>query len=212
MWNDLHVEPEVANEDGKTNQMCELANKIQGHNFSHHRHGFRGTHVKTQAIVKGSMTVREDLPSRLSQGIFSQSGKTYPIAIRYANEPIFLQDDRAPGPRGCGMKVFDVGAPGPFLDPARDPGHLKLQVCYVGTRPAARPPPLLNFPAPSFLPLSWAYPSALQPVLLSKILTQLETLDISSCRSAALSRPLLLPTLLPPISPSLLRTLILGSF
>ena len=122
-WNDPHVEPEVQNEDGKINEMCELVNKIQSHNFSHHRHGFRGTHVKTQAIVKGSMTVREGLPSHLSQGIFSQSGRTYPIAIRFANEPIFLQDDRAPGPRGCGMKVFDVGAPGFFLDPVGEQTH-----------------------------------------------------------------------------------------
>ncbi|KAK3615505.1 hypothetical protein LTR56_026547 [Elasticomyces elasticus] len=50
------------------------------------------------------------------QGLFSNAGKTYPLAIRYANEPSFLQDDRAPGPRGCGMKVF--GVEGAFMDEA----------------------------------------------------------------------------------------------
>ena len=117
-WNDPKVEPEVPDEDGKIKQMHKIINRVQEHNFSHHRHGFRGTHVKTQAIVKGSMTVLTDLPPHLAQGLFSQSGKTYPLAIRYANEPSFLQDDRAPGPRGCGMKVFDVDGPGDFLDAA----------------------------------------------------------------------------------------------
>lgn len=98
-------------------------NKMQQHNFAHHRHGFRGTHVKTQAIVKGTMTVLSDLPPHLAQGIFSKAGKQYPLAIRYANEPSFLQDDRAPGPRGCGMKVFNVDGPGKFLDPIGEETH-----------------------------------------------------------------------------------------
>ena len=122
-WNDPNVEPQIPDEDGKINQLCELANKIQERNFSHHRHGFRTTHVKTQAIVKGSMKVLDGLPQHLSWGIFSQGGKVYPIGIRYANEPIFLQDDRAPGPRGCGMKVFNVDGPGNFLDAVGEKTH-----------------------------------------------------------------------------------------
>ncbi|KAK5125950.1 hypothetical protein LTR85_011305 [Meristemomyces frigidus] len=117
-WNDPKVEPQIDDEESKIKQIHETINKVQEHNFSHHRHGFRGTHVKTQAIVKGSMTVEKDLPEHLAQGLFSQGGKNYTLGIRYANEPSFLQDDRAPGPRGCGMKVFDVDGPGPFLDEA----------------------------------------------------------------------------------------------
>lgn len=124
-WNDPKVEPKIEDESGKINAVIDKVNKIQERNFAQHRHGFRGTHVKTQAIVKGSMKVVEDLPHHLAQGIFgesegvlSKSGKTYPLAIRYANEPIFLSDDRAPGPRGCGMKVFNVKGPGDFLEDA----------------------------------------------------------------------------------------------
>lgn len=117
-WNHPGVEPKVDHEEAIINQIHAVVNKVQEHNFSHHRHGFRGTHVKTQAIVKGSMTVEKDLSEHLAQGLFSQAGKTHPLGIRYANEPSFLQDDRAPGPRGCGMKVFDVDGPGPFLDEA----------------------------------------------------------------------------------------------
>lgn len=122
-WDAPGVEPEVAREAELIKQVEETMNKMQGHNFSHHRHGFRGTHVKTQAIVKGSLTVLDNLPRHLSAGIFSKPGKQYPLAIRYANEPSFLQDDRAPGPRGCGMKIFDVDGPGPFLDTVGEQTH-----------------------------------------------------------------------------------------
>ena len=115
-WNVSGVEPEISNEDGKINQLCSIVNKMQLRNFTHHRHAFRATHVKVQAIVKGTLKILPDLPPHLAQGVFSQSGKEHPIAIRFANEPIFLQDDRAPGPRGCGMKVFNVNGPGKFLD------------------------------------------------------------------------------------------------
>lgn len=119
-WEDPNVEPAVENERELIQQVCQTINKVQEHNFSHHRHAFRGTHVKTQAIVKGFMTVEKDLPKYLAQGIFSNSGKTYLPAIRYANEPSFLQDDRTSGPRGCGMKVFGVDGPGSFMDPASE--------------------------------------------------------------------------------------------
>jgi hypothetical protein len=32
-----------------------------------HRHAFRATHVKTQGIVKGKLTVNEGLPEHLAQ-------------------------------------------------------------------------------------------------------------------------------------------------
>lgn len=81
------------------------------------RHSFRGTHVKTQAVVKGTLTVLGNLPDHLKQGLFSQAG-AHPFAMRFANEPSLLQDDKTPGPRGVGMRVFDV--PGQHLDPIGD--------------------------------------------------------------------------------------------
>jgi catalase len=110
------LEPKIANEAEKIQALHDLVNRIQQKNFACHRHGFRGTHVKTQGIVKGKLTVLPDLPKHLSQGLFSKGGKEHDIAIRFANEPSFLQDDRTARPRGCGMKVFDVD--GEFMDPA----------------------------------------------------------------------------------------------
>jgi hypothetical protein len=115
------LEPEVANEPQKIQALHELVNRMQQKNFAHHRHAFRGTHVKTQGIVKGKLTVLPDLPEHLSQGLFSNAGREHDVAIRFANEPSFLQDDRTPGPRGCGVKVFDVE--GDFMDPAGEKSH-----------------------------------------------------------------------------------------
>ena len=114
---DPAVEPSVPNEADLQQQIQDLISRVQSHNFSQHRHGMRATHVKTQGIVKGTFTVLPDLPEHLAQGICSpENAKSpHPVAVRFANEPSFLQDDRAPGPRGCGMKVFNIS--GNFLDP-----------------------------------------------------------------------------------------------
>jgi hypothetical protein len=80
-WNDSKVEPKVPDEEKKIQGVCDVINKVQERNFTHHRHGLRGTHVKTQAIVKGILTVEKDLPQHLAQGIFSKGGKTYSIGM-----------------------------------------------------------------------------------------------------------------------------------
>ena len=63
--------------------------------------------MKTQAIVKGTLTISPNLPKHLQQGLFAPAAE-YAVAARYANEPVFLQPDTAPGPRGMGLKIFDV--------------------------------------------------------------------------------------------------------
>lgn len=122
-FDDPGVEPTIENEIELQNDLFGTIRKTQEHNFSMHRHAMRGTHVKTQAIVKGTLTLDPDLPGELARGIASieNASKPHNVAIRFANEPSFLQDDRAPGPRGCGMKVFDVT--GKFLSPEGEKSH-----------------------------------------------------------------------------------------
>ncbi|PRP79155.1 hypothetical protein PROFUN_13105 [Planoprotostelium fungivorum] len=106
-WNDSRVEPPVAHEEAKIDEIVQVMNKIVQRHLHKHRHAFRGTHVKTQGIVKGSLRVSDDLPDHLSQGLFA-TPKTYDVILRYASEPIHIDDDRNRAPRGLGMKVFDV--------------------------------------------------------------------------------------------------------
>ena len=103
-YDDPAVEPAIENEKELTQEIISLINRIQDHNFSMHRHGFRGTHVKVQGIVKGYLIVPK-LPDELAHGICAKPA-AYDVALRYANEPSFLQDDRTPGPRGCAMRIF----------------------------------------------------------------------------------------------------------
>lgn len=105
-WDAPGVETPGADEDAKARQIGETMNKMQQHNLDQHRHAFRATHVKTQGIVKGKLTVLPDLPVHLQQGLFKEPGKSYDVAARYANEPVFLQADNEPGPRGLSMRVF----------------------------------------------------------------------------------------------------------
>lgn len=107
-WDAPGVESRQSDEEEKARQIGETMNKLQQHNFDQHRHAFRATHVKTQGIVKGKLTVEADLPSHLRQGLFKTPGKSYDVAARYANEPVFLQADQEPGPRGIGLRIFGV--------------------------------------------------------------------------------------------------------
>jgi hypothetical protein len=74
-------------------------------NFQKHSHAIRGTHLKTQGLVKGTMTIRSNPTEDLIQGLF-KPGKVYNVILRYANEPFKTDPDTTPGPRGVGMKVF----------------------------------------------------------------------------------------------------------
>lgn len=107
-WDGAGVESPKANEEEAAKKIGETMNKMQQHNFDQHRHAFRATHVKTQGIVKGKLTVVPDLPQHLRQGLFKWPERSYDIAARYASEPVFLQADQEPGPRGLGMRVFGV--------------------------------------------------------------------------------------------------------
>jgi hypothetical protein len=102
------VETPKPNEDETAKKIGETMSRMQQHNFYQHRHAHRATHVRTQGIVKGKLTVLPDLPTHLQQGLFKTLGKMYGIAARYANEPVFFQADQEPGPRGLGMRVFGV--------------------------------------------------------------------------------------------------------
>ena len=83
-YDDPAVEPPVENEAELQKEIQDIITRVQTHNFSMHRHGFRGTHVKTQAVVKGTFTVSPDLPPELAQGICSaeNAANPHPVAIR----------------------------------------------------------------------------------------------------------------------------------
>lgn len=101
------VEQPVQDEEAKTQITVETMNRMQEHKDDKHRRTFTATHSKTQGIVKGTPTVPEELSIYLRQGLFEDPG-SHPVAVPIANEPMFLQADQEPGPRGKAMRVLGV--------------------------------------------------------------------------------------------------------
>ncbi|PWN43260.1 hypothetical protein IE81DRAFT_322552 [Ceraceosorus guamensis] len=101
----------TAEEENLIKQVEEQINESQRRVFECHRRAFSGTHVKTQGVVKGTITVpspdASTPPSEYAQGFFSKSG-TYQVHLRYSTETTDLIDDRVPQPRGIGLKIFGV--------------------------------------------------------------------------------------------------------
>lgn len=78
-------------------------------------HAVRASHAKSTACAVGEMTVADDLPPELAQGLFARGG-TFPVAVRFAQGPGETLGDRVSTHRGMSIKVF--GAEGEKL-----PGH-----------------------------------------------------------------------------------------
>lgn len=70
-------------------------------------HAVRASHAKSSACVVGKMTIPEDLPPELAQGLFANPG-SYDVAIRFAQGPGETLGDRVSTHRGIGIKVFGV--------------------------------------------------------------------------------------------------------
>jgi hypothetical protein len=53
------------------------------------------------------MTIKDNLPQHLAQGLFAKPGK-HDLVMRYSSLPPQITPDTAHAPRGLGIKVFDV--------------------------------------------------------------------------------------------------------
>ena len=71
------------------------------------QHAVRASHAKSTACVVGEITIANDLPEELAQGLFARGG-TYPVAVRFAQGPGETLGDRVSTHRGMAIKVFGV--------------------------------------------------------------------------------------------------------
>lgn len=72
-----------------------------------HRHASRNAHAKSHGILTGVLTVYDNLPPHLQQGMFREPG-IYPIVVRFSSAPGDLHSDRVPAPKGMAIKVIGV--------------------------------------------------------------------------------------------------------
>ncbi len=76
-------------------------------------HASRAVHAKGHALVRGTLTVLDNLPPQLAQGLFAQGG-AYDVLLRWSSPPAEQLPDSVSTPRAVAIKVLDV--PGERLD------------------------------------------------------------------------------------------------
>ncbi|RUT24925.1 catalase [Asaia sp. W19] len=75
-------------------------------------HASRGVHAKSHALLAGTLTIPDNLPPELAQGLFAQ-GARYRVTARLSAIPGDPLRDAVSGPRGFALKIHDV--PGTLL-------------------------------------------------------------------------------------------------
>lgn len=113
-WTD-DVEQTQPHEDEHIRRCIDSMHRTDAMTFDRHRHGVRATHAKSHGILRGTLTVHDDLPPELAQGLFAAPGATHDVVVRLATESGQLDDDRKPNARGLSLKVFHVS--GETLEP-----------------------------------------------------------------------------------------------
>ena len=81
-------------------------------------HAIRDAHAKSHGILRGELKVHRGLPEHLSQGMFTEPGKTYPVIARLSTTAGAIRSDQVRGVRGLAIKV--LGVPGPRVLPDDD--------------------------------------------------------------------------------------------
>jgi hypothetical protein len=113
-WTD-DTEQLQPHEDEHIRRCIDSMLRINAMTFDRHRHGYRATHAKSHGILRGTLTVHDDLPPELAQGLFATPGATHDVVVRVSTESGQLDDDTKANARGFALKVFDVG--GEMLEP-----------------------------------------------------------------------------------------------
>jgi len=72
-------------------------------------HAHRAVHAKGQGLLKGTLTIKDDLPPQLAQGIFAASA-SYDTIMRFSSPPAEQLPDSVSTPRAVAIKV--KGVPG----------------------------------------------------------------------------------------------------
>lgn len=83
----------------------------------------RDAHAKAHGCVRAQVRVRDDIPSSLRYGVFSEPGREWNSWMRLSNGNAYPQFDRINDARGMAIKLLDV--PGDKL--TRDPRHASEQ-------------------------------------------------------------------------------------
>lgn len=75
--------------------------------FKDYGHAVRSVHAKSHGILRGTLTVLDNLPPILAQGAFAKPGD-HPVVMRFSTNPGDILDDKVSTPRGLAIKMLGV--------------------------------------------------------------------------------------------------------
>lgn len=90
-----------------THALIETLEKITHTTHADTGHGLRGVHAKSHGLLNGEVTVLDNLPPQLAQGLFATPGN-YPAVLRFSTVPGDLLDDKVSTPRALAIKLLGV--------------------------------------------------------------------------------------------------------
>ncbi|MDB5734951.1 MAG: catalase [Alphaproteobacteria bacterium] len=116
------VETPEADEDKTFAELRETLLKIANTTWHDEQEPLRAVHAKGHGLLKATLTVINNLPEPLAQGLFALPGP-FDVLMRFSTSPGDLLPDSVSTPRGLAIKVLDVPGerlPGGYGDGAQD--------------------------------------------------------------------------------------------
>ena len=101
------VETILPDEAETIGQLNETFDRVLATTATDYGHAVRAVHAKGHGLIVGRMTVREDLPPELRQGLFAKPGN-YDVVMRLSTNAGDILDDSVSLPRGVALKVIGV--------------------------------------------------------------------------------------------------------
>jgi hypothetical protein len=104
---------QVPNDEAQiSKELADTLRSIMETTFNDSGHANRSVHAKAHGLLRGQVTVLDNLPAELRQGAFSKPA-TMPVFLRFSTNPGDILDDKVSTPRGLAIKM--VGVDGPRL-------------------------------------------------------------------------------------------------
>ena len=88
--------------------IIETMRSISETTFKDYGHAVRSVHAKSHGILRGTVSVLDDLPPVLAQGLAAQPGRTFEAVMRLSTNPGDILDDNVSTPRGFALKLIGV--------------------------------------------------------------------------------------------------------
>jgi Animal haem peroxidase len=101
------LEQPAPGEDSDIARIVEKLHRANERVYRKYGHALRDAHAKSHAILRGELTINDNLQPELKQGLFATPA-TYPVIARLSSTSGVLRSDQVRGVHGLAIKVLGV--------------------------------------------------------------------------------------------------------